>query len=516
MFIFNILLITYTLLSYTTLCNHNAVGFIIVKSNFAFHGGGNKKEFNVLDDDDGAPQDYYHVKKKISRRKKKYYHRRFQRFDNTKTQLYNDHHEDNIQIQNNNSSNSNNNETDNVLILHHQEEEEQDLHLFWNKIRSPSFDYIQIQNTLPPSLSHLLSTPQRYAISLNKTIEEVQEIKRHFQYSVDEYRKQRRLEQDNEMNQVDTTTTTIIGNSSSRHDDDVSIRNTNRGKKEHELQCEIRYKYGRDPFVCPKCWTHEPICICQRAQSISQTISPPLFLPAPNTNGMNILQKVIIWTHHDEWGKTSNSGYVIGVTLGEQEWCHVWMKGLKMHDEYMKQLLDDDMIVPIVLWPNLNGKIENDDFRGDDDDDRWTTIEELKQYMNTKKTETRKDASNQECIIVMIAIEGTWRNARRMIKKLPSHVKRLDIGEYLSVISNNNNNKKLDNHDQQQNEEGSSILQPLRSQGDGSSKASVCTAEAIVAALVQFGLPLSDGMKLLELTQIKVDLTVRYQGKKII
>ena len=92
-----------------------------------------------------------------------------------------------------------------------------------------------------------------------------------------------------------------------------------------------------------------------------------------------------------------------------------------------------------------------------------------------------------------------------------SNVKRLDIGEYLSVISNNNN-KKLDDHDQQ--EEGSTMLQPLRSQGDGSTKASVCTAEAIVAALVQFGLPLSDGMKLLELTQIKVDLTVRYQGKR--
>ena len=253
-------------------------------------------------------------------------------------------------------------------------------------------------------------------------MEEVQEIKRHFQHSVDEYRKKRRLEQENEVNQIDTTTTTIIGNSSSHHDD-FSIRNTNRGKKEHELQCEIRYKYGRDPFVCPKCWTHELICICQRAQSISQTISPPL-PAAPNTNGMNIiniLQKIIIWTHHEEWGKTSNTGSVIGVTLGDQEWCHVWMKGLKMHDEYMKQLLDDDMIVPIVLWPKLNRNIENDDFS--DDDDRWTTIEELNQYVNTKKTETRKDSFNQDCKIVMISIEGIWRIARRMIKKLPSHVK---------------------------------------------------------------------------------------------
>lgn len=324
----------------------------------------------------------------------------------------------------------------------------------WDKIRNPNFDV----QTLPPSISHLLSTPQLYAHAYNMTVEEINQYQINYKHSIEQMK--------------ETFITQTVKNS----DDKIE------GKDVHSLQCKIRYTFGRDPFVCKRCWTYFPICVCERAKS--KIISKP-----------SCIDKVIIWTHLDEWGKTSNTGSVLSVTLGD-EWCNVWMKGLEYHDELMRRMLEDEMILPIVLWPKLEQPKRESHIISDNDINhhQWITTEEIENLMESS-TPLQKQRK-----IVLIAIEGTWRNARRMVKKLPSHVKRLDLKENIYNVVRDGND---------------SILHPLRSQGDGASQTNVCTAEAVVAALMMLGLSKGDREHILDVATTKIDLVLRFQGKII-
>ncbi len=334
-----------------------------------------------------------------------------------------------------------------------------DITTIWNKIRNPNFDV----QTLPPSISHLLSTPELYAHAYNMTIEEIHQYQLNYQHSIEQMK--------------ETLITQSVKNGNEKID----------GKEIHSLQCKIRYTFGRDPFVCKRCWTYFPICVCDRATS--KIIYKP-----------SCIDKVIIWTHLDEWGKTSNTGSVLSMTLGDG-WCNVWMKGLESHDELMRRMLEDEMILPIVLWPKVEqSKKASHIISGNNDinQHQWITTEEIENLMKSS-TGTRLQKPRK---IVLIAIEGTWRNARRMVKKLPlpSHVKRLDLKDNIFSVMKDGND---------------SILHPLRSQGDGASKTNVCTAEAVVAALMILGLSKRDGEHILDVAATKIDLVSRFQGKII-
>jgi DTW domain-containing protein YfiP len=323
----------------------------------------------------------------------------------------------------------------------------------WDEIRNPNFDV----NTLPPSISHLLSTPELYAHAYNMTINEINQYQINYKHNIE---------------QMKETSMKYIKNGNEQIE----------GKEIYSLQCKVRYTFGRDPFVCKRCWTYYPICVCERAES--KTISKP-----------RNVDKVIIWTHLDEWGKTSNTGSIVNVTIGD-DWCNVWMKGLEYHDELMRRMLEDEMVLPIVLWPKLehSKKVCNDN-DNNINKQQWMTAKEIE-----KLIEIGTDGHNQPRKIVLIAIEGTWRNARRMVKKLPPHVKRLDLKEHISCVVKGGDE---------------SILHPLRSQGDGASKTNVCTAEAVVAALVLLGLSKGDGKHILDVAATKIDLVSRFQGKII-
>jgi DTW domain-containing protein YfiP len=252
---------------------------------------------------------------------------------------------------------------------------------------------------------------------------------------------------------------------------------------------------------------------------------------------------VILWTHHEEWGSPSNTGSVLSVMLNHVQ---LWMKGY--HDLEMQQLLCDDSTIPVLLWPTLSsssapskspikGK-DNDDEKNNDDKSSisssaaaassspqypkvLTTKHELQELVEScSKSDKNDNSSSHKRQIVLIAMEGTWRQARRLVAKFPKDVPRLSVTASASSASwpIQEDDEEVDKPKRRKPQ---SILHPLRRQnhhGDPhsySDNSNMCTAEAAVAALQLLGMSVQDSNQVLDAVRLKVDRTRRYQGKPL-
>ena len=273
--------------------------------------------------------------------------------------------------------------------------------------------------TLHGSLSHLTSSPERYAASLGLTIPEMQHIQNN------------RIEKSKDLhNTLQCSELT--------------------GPQKHTLKCQHIMEYGQHPFVCRRCWTYQPICIC-------------------NYNNVRVhdeldgipVQEVIVWTHHDEWGAVANTGSVLPLRLKN---VSLKLKGLPEHDIWLNEVINNPAVLPLVLWKDQS------------------VASPYKQY-------SIDDLLQQEKQIVLIAVEGTWRNARRMVTKL-GPMGRLALSEQHV-------------HGWRQS---TGSLRPQASSDQA------CTAEAVIGALVALGLEKRVGLSVLQLVEKKMDLTRQYQG----
>ncbi|CAB9529269.1 expressed unknown protein [Seminavis robusta] len=308
------------------------------------------------------------------------------------------------------------------------------------------------------SLSHWLSSPELYAERLGLSVDQVQ---RHKQ---EHYAASEALQQ--QMKQTKIT-----------------------GAEKHQLICEHRYRHGKHPFVCPTCWCYGPICLCDDAAATDR-------IPLTNT-----VKQVILWTHHREWGSISNSGSLLPLRLDNTQ---LFMKGLPQHDAAFQKILDtNDNLV--VLWPDNNDNNDTNPKEVDDDDRiSWQDLETML---------LRGNNQSEEHGLILIALEGTWRTARRMVSKLPAKVKRISLPTQVAFWNHSIMAKENTATTISQDTTRQSILQPLRRQ-EGGNPDNLCTAEAVTAALVGLGLPPTDGNQILHLVQKKVDRTRRYQGKR--
>ena len=153
-------------------------------------------------------------------------------------------------------------------------------------------------------LSDLVSSPERYAQALNMTVEQMSQQKLAHQKASDDLQQQL---QSTELS----------------------------GTEKHQIICSHRHRYGRHPFTCRNCWSYLPVCICQQT-------GPKRQLPS------NL--EVAVWTHHGEWGLTSNTGSIVAQAL---ENCDMLMKGLPEHDiQLQEDILEDDKTLAVVLWPD--------------------------------------------------------------------------------------------------------------------------------------------------------------------
>jgi DTW domain-containing protein YfiP len=272
----------------------------------------------------------------------------------------------------------------------------------------------------------------------------------------------------------------------------IEILPPEQGKLKHELLCQHRYNYGKYPFVCNSCWTYKPICLCREL-----ALQNKLQLP-------NGIQQVILWTHHREWASVSNSGSLLPLVL---EKTKLLMKGLPEHDLEFETLVKENEGHVIVLWPDNDKTPDNTKEKANQVESKRLDWQELLEWLGRLNIGAEEDDRKG---LTLVAMEGTWRTARRMVAKLPPGIIRVALTpdqifwrkQQKEASGTNNNNKR-------------SILAQLRRQrGTEFSQSNICTAEAVTAALVSCGMQESDGHKILDVIRKKVDMTRRFQGKK--
>lgn len=291
------------------------------------------------------------------------------------------------------------------------------------------------------------------------------------------------------------------------------------GKLKHQMICRHRYEQMRNPFVCHRCWTHVPICVCplfervegRRGREVvdgaTETVSTAKGgepLQQSKAQLPQLVKQVIVWTHHDEWGRSSNTGSLLPLGLENTE---LWMKGLDEHETKMKELLDREDLTLVVLWPGKSGE---NTFAN-------TTVTELKRRFSCTERDQEGETNtiSPSKGIVLISIEGTWNNAKKMVNRLPSSVLRLDLGEaistHYSILDGDNNNSLLP----KPTSSSPSLLAPLRRQGKGKFGKSdnISTLEATVIALLAFGLSEEDATWILDCARTKIDSIRQYTGK---
>jgi DTW domain-containing protein YfiP len=330
------------------------------------------------------------------------------------------------------------------------------------------------------NLGHLASSTERFAKSHGMTPDQVRQVmEARRQASVDLHTRLLALDEEG------------IDNGSI-HDGDTNKKQI--GKLKHEMICRHRHLHFRNPFVCKNCWTHVPICICHLFAQRDK-------IPLPRG-----IHRVLVWTHHEEWGRSSNTGSML--PLGFEN-TSMLMKGLGEHEEvFQREVLestsnaeDGRRLTPVVLWPG-KGLGNND----------TTSLTELRQKLQSTSSEE----------IILLSIEGTWNNARKMVNKLPPHVLRLDIGEEItSFYSDENRATFFCQPDANRApfpepiSSSPSLLAPLRRQGKGKfgTVTNVSTLEATVIALMALGIDREDGRWILSNAKIKVDRIREYTGK---
>mmetsp|Transcript_17583 Transcript_17583/g.27568 ORF Transcript_17583/g.27568 Transcript_17583/m.27568 type:complete len:406 (-) Transcript_17583:90-1307(-) len=335
------------------------------------------------------------------------------------------------------------------------------------------------------SLAHLASSPERFAASLNMTIEQV-----------DEAINARRL----------ASTTLNEQLIAIEEDNKEKLTAAEIGRRKHQMICQHRFNHFRNAFVCKMCWTFTPICVChlfdQRGEGDADSDNR-----APLPQGV---EKLIVWTHHDEYGRTSNTGSLLPLGLQQTE---ILMKGLLEHEQIMNEILCRKDVTPVVLWPDKKGKRAS------------TTIADLKQKIAETSSNSQNESNNYGGI-VLISIEGTWNTARKMVNKLPPHVLRLDLSEEIRLnftAPEMNEGIFIDNNvaaasiaaarKNAQSPSAPSLLSPLRRQGKGAKQDCVSTLEATIVALLALGLSVDEAAFMINCARTKVKRIQEYTGK---
>jgi len=293
------------------------------------------------------------------------------------------------------------------------------------------------------------------------------------------------------------------------------------GRIKHQMICHHRHKHLRKPFVCRKCWTHLPICVCPLFERVELAGDDNTLTDAEKKQKAPLpkgVERVVVWTHHEEWGRTSNTGSLLPLGL---ERTDMLMKGLDEHEEIMYELLNREDVIPVVLWPG----------KGQERSNPTTTVSELRSrfFQNKQNVEHNSDigetATAPNNALVLISIEGTWNNARKMANRLPSNVLRLDLGELIAAnFSSPTMNEGIfynSNYSTALSEPASSspsLLAPLRRQGRGKHgqpvmTENVSTLEATVVALLALGLKIEDASRILRVARTKIDRILEYSGK---
>ncbi|CAG9467774.1 unnamed protein product [Pedinophyceae sp. YPF-701] len=200
------------------------------------------------------------------------------------------------------------------------------------------------------------------------------------------------------------------------------------------IMSEYFLKWGKLLYWCRRCYLLPACCCCARMRSVP---------PPPGL-------RVVVWMHEREYGRGTNTGCVLLLTLGE-EYCRVLLRGVGEHDEVIEEVwngrFDGEAATVGVLWPG--GGVSPDEFK--------------------RIADVRSGGR-----AVLVALDATWGQARKLAGAVPSHVTKVSLTpEKAGVIGEGG-------------EVVRSLLAPARQyKGSLADTGRICTAEAVAYALAE-------------------------------
>ena len=163
----------------------------------------------------------------------------------------------------------------------------------------------------------------------------------------------------------------------------------------HDAAASFSMNHGPAAFNCRKCWLLRGCCVCRMFTAL-----PPHAL-GPH--------KVAVYLHHHEFGRGSSTGALVSTCLGGD----TYVAGLRKDEEALRALCERKGKKVAVLWPG-EGAVSIGDLgvsvHSGDGDRNQTQNQKQNQKENQKETEEG---------YTFVAIDGTWKNARNMLKRLP-------------------------------------------------------------------------------------------------
>jgi len=253
----------------------------------------------------------------------------------------------------------------------------------------------------------------------------------------------------------------------------------------HDAAASFSMNHGPAAFNCRRCWLLRGCCVCRMLVSLPARALGP--------------HRIAVYLHHHEFGRGSSTGALVPACLGGD----AYIAGLRRDEEALRELCEREDGRVAVLWPgrgavgvgdlpgvgeekerNTRGKLHSDlgddDADGDDDDD------------------DDGDGDGRRRGWTFIAIDGTWKNARNMLKRLPEdRVVLVSLPpEALRFVRDANAGIGAT--------DGASLLAPVRKYA-GAPEGRTSTFEACVALLRALGVDEETCKAQLENVKIKVD-----------
>jgi len=222
-------------------------------------------------------------------------------------------------------------------------------------------------------------------------------------------------------------------------------------EQKHDLTARFAVEHGKAAFKCPGCWLLPGLCVCARLRGGSC---------APH--------RLAVYIHHKEHGRGSNTGVLLQSTLGAS--LHV--SGLQSDEASLASLLQAAGPAAALLWP------------GED-------------ALSPAQFRAQLPPGAFERGVLLVAIDGCWNGARKMVNRLSPNLTRLRL-------------------DADAFPPGRSLLAPVRKY-EGEMGERHCTYEAVLAALLALGaLPGGEEERtaLLRNVMTKVDGLLVYKNRR--
>uniref|UniRef100_A0A6B2LBG9 tRNA-uridine aminocarboxypropyltransferase n=1 Tax=Arcella intermedia TaxID=1963864 RepID=A0A6B2LBG9_9EUKA len=163
---------------------------------------------------------------------------------------------------------------------------------------------------------------------------------------------------------------------------------------------ENKKLYLKNSKFCPDCWLLKDFCSC--------------FLGKESK--IQITNHVWIYMHYREYGRSTNTGLTMYQILGEH--ASLVMYGNLEEEKKMIDTINSQQQNTFVLFPSSDS----------------ITFEEYKNQRNSA-IDPEKQKEEQNTSYNIIILDATWKQAKAMLRHLPTGITRIKLGTLKTTIS---------------------------------------------------------------------------------